>query len=787
MSGDGLGEIKGNDNVVVNDYLAEYTFEDRWEEVIKMYKDSKEAHTVMVSDSEGTALHVAVELYLYQRVTELVEAIMKHGTEYEALTMKNEHGDTPLHVAASRGFANICKCLIGEDKERIELMNEKNKKGETPLFQAAINWQKQAFAYLSDVSRDQVVLSHLVREIDGDSILHCAIEREYFDLAVIIMHEYDFLSTHINKEGFTPLKVLATRPSAFKSSSNLSWWKLILYHCILVEPLEPKRTMRRHLKKMEKDPSDKMDFPANYTTLCNLVSKSLSFLIGKEASDEKKPDTENPPSNLKSKCTNFRTCQLVITENKLGFLPPNYATSHQFVKSAYVHILGLSGVELKAIKKMKKNHRWSEQLLKALMERPYSAFTGAGGLPETKYSSVDQEMLRQLTQWRQVPPPFYPGELATQESMATDEEDTPGETSKPEPTEEEKKKLLMMTVTDDKDGSAYKIEITKKGTSNENQENKPDPKETPFLVAAKNGIVEMVNEILNQIPSAIHNTNSKNENVLLVAVINRQPLVVETIRMRMRNKKEVWNNLLLVLDDDENTMLHLAAHALGENKPWQIAGSALQMVWDIKWFQYIKGLVPQHFYFRSNKQNKTAGEIFKESHKDLVKDSGDWLKDTSESCSVVAGLIAGVSFAAASSIPGGTNEEGRPTLEGQTAFHVFAISSLIGLCFSVTGLIMFLAILTSRKEAKDFRRDLPLKVLLGLSSLFVSIAAMFVSFCTGHIFLLNNKYRTFLIPIYAATCVPVTFYAIAQFPLYLDLLTGILTKVPKGSDKGDSL
>jgi hypothetical protein len=203
--------------------------------------------------------------------------------------------------------------------------------------------------------------------------------------------------------------------------------------------------------------------------------------------------------------------------------------------------------------------------------------------------------------------------------------------------------------------------------------------------------------------------------------------------------------------------------------------------------QYIKSLVPQHFNFRSNNKGKTSREIFKKSHAELIKESSEWLKDTSESCSVVAALVAGVSFATASAVPGGTTDEGRPILEGKPAFDVFAISSLIGLCFSVTGLIMFLSILTSRKQAKDFRRDLPLKLLLGLSSLFVAIASMFVSFCTGHFFLLSHNFKSILFPIYAATCLPVTFYAVAQFPLYFDLLTAILTKVPKATDKGDSL
>lgn len=111
---------------------------------------------------------------------------------------------------------------------------------------------------------------------------------------------------------------------------------------------------------------------------------------------------------------------------------------------------------------------------------------------------------------------------------------------------------------------------------------------TPFLVAAKNGIVEMVNEILIKIPSAIHNTTSRKENVLLVAVKYRQPLIVETLRMIKHSKPELWNNLILAMDEDENTVLHLAAEALGGDKPWQIAGSALQMMWDIKWFQVHK-------------------------------------------------------------------------------------------------------------------------------------------------------------------------------------------------------
>ncbi|MED6183874.1 hypothetical protein PIB30_041880 [Stylosanthes scabra] len=311
-----------------------------------------------------------------------------------------------------------------------------------------------------------------------------------------------------------------------------------------------------------------------------------------------------------------------------------------------------------------------------------------------------------------------------------------------------------------------------------------EEEETPFLQAARNGIVEMVVKIRSAIPSVIHNSNSRKENVVLVAVKHRQPHVVEALKREL--KDEVWNNLIQAVDDDDNTVLHLAAQTLVGNKPWHVAGTALQMMWDIKWYQYIKSLVPQRCYFRSNRGSKTAWEIFETSHESLVENGSEWLKETSHACSVVAALVAGVSFATASQVPGGTNDKGKPELEGQPAFHAFAIASLIGLCFSVTGLIMFLSILTSRKEAKDFRRALPLKLLLGLSSLFASIVAMFVSFCSGHFFIISRKYETFLFSFYAATSIPVAIYALGQFPLYFDLLITIITKVPWASNKGNN-
>lgn len=54
---------------------------------------------------------------------------------------------------------------------------------------------------------------------------------------------------------------------------------------------------------------------------------------------------------------------------------------------------------------------------------------------------------------------------------------------------------------------------------------------------------------------------------------------------------------------------------------------------------------------------KTAEDVFMEKHKDLLEKGGQWMKDTANSCMVVAALIATIMFAAALNVPGGYNED----------------------------------------------------------------------------------------------------------------------------------
>lgn len=90
--------------------------------------------------------------------------------------------------------------------------------------------------------------------------------------------------------------------------------------------------------------------------------------------------------------------------------------------------------------------------------------------------------------------------------------------------------------------------------------------------------------------------------------------------------------------------------------------------------------MPPHFFVKYKQQGPNPEDIFTDTHKDPVKDGSEWLSKTSESCSVVAALIATVAFATSSTVPGGVKEGiGVPTLEGKPAFNIFTISSLVAL------------------------------------------------------------------------------------------------------------
>ncbi|KAJ0541121.1 putative PGG domain-containing protein [Helianthus annuus] len=63
--------------------------------------------------------------------------------------------------------------------------------------------------------------------------------------------------------------------------------------------------------------------------------------------------------------------------------------------------------------------------------------------------------------------------------------------------------------------------------------------------------------------------------------------------------------------------------------------------------------------------------VFTREHENLVKEGEKWMKTTAGSCSIAAALITTIVFAAAITVPGGSNQEKGTPLFKKGAFITF--------------------------------------------------------------------------------------------------------------------
>ena len=107
----------------------------------------------------------------------------------------------------------------------------------------------------------------------------------------------------------------------------------------------------------------------------------------------------------------------------------------------------------------------------------------------------------------------------------------------------------------DKDGNNALHLAAKLWISSSSKEDELKKKETSILAAARNGITEIVEEILNKYSMSIHDETDEGKNIALLAVENRQP----TIYQLLLKRGLLIETMLQKLDKDGNNALHLAA------------------------------------------------------------------------------------------------------------------------------------------------------------------------------------------------------------------------------------
>ncbi|KAL4604613.1 hypothetical protein ACB092_10G203800 [Castanea dentata] len=645
----------------------------QWSDVVDIYRENfDQAHKVIATLRE-TALHVAIAHGSEDIVKELLKIIHANKKEFEnALKYKNDQGNTPLHVAASTGSLSTCICVAEAEPS---MGKERNKEGKSPLFLAALLGRTEIFFHLHSICQSHLDTSYYRKE-DGETILHCAIKREYWDLAYRILLLHGELAICVDENGILPIHLLAEKPSAFPSGCHLGWWSKIIYYWTPVDVLKKIDTS---LKRREHK------FPENCQTCFSFIQllwRWTKIQVGSRSEDQKHY------SFWKYCCTPL----LIIT----------------FVCRGIERILGFG-----EIKKIKETHRLSNKIMK-LCIKPISVehyFDGGTDPWLTRYDDEDED---------------------------------------------------LSFINSDSDVS-----------ESEDHEQPQVDKETPILSAAKNGIIEMVERILRRFPMAINDETKEGKNIVMLAAEYRQTQVYELFRKSHLRIESMFHKL----DNDGNSALHLAAKQT-EQKTGLIPGAALQMQWEIKWYEHIMKSMPRGFLHLPNKNGKTPGDIFMDTHKPLVEEGGKWLSDTSNACSIVAGLFVTVAFNMSTTIPGEVDEKGNPRLEKQLAFNIFAISSYISFYSSLLAMIMFLAILTSGYKESSFRSTLPMKLLLALTAFYMSIASTAISFSAAHLFILRENLKSAAFPTYSGAVLLLICFAISGFPLYFHLIWAIFKTVP---------
>ncbi|XP_037494570.1 ankyrin repeat-containing protein NPR4-like isoform X2 [Jatropha curcas] len=276
--------------------------------------------------------------------------------------------------------------------------------------------------------------------------------------------------------------------------------------------------------------------------------------------------------------------------------------------------------------------------------------------------------------------------------------------------------------------------------------------------AARSGNQEFVIEVIKAYPQVLWLSNKDDGlTIFHLAVQYRQERIFNLLYQMGTHK----HFLTALHDKSDNNMLHLA----GELQPsTRISGAAFQMQRELQWFKEVENVVQPSYKEEKNKEDKTPREVFTEKHKDLVERGEKWMKGTATSCATVAALVLTVVFAAAFTVPGGNSDKGIPIYLSQKSFMSYAISDVLALFCSITSLLIFLGMITSRYAEEDFFKALPMRLIAGLITLCFSIGFMLGVFGDAFLLELSHKVQWIAALIAAVICITNLFVPM-RFPL----------------------
>ncbi|XP_049388108.1 ankyrin repeat-containing protein At5g02620-like [Solanum stenotomum] len=240
---------------------------------------------------------------------------------------------------------------------------------------------------------------------------------------------------------------------------------------------------------------------------------------------------------------------------------------------------------------------------------------------------------------------------------------------------------------------------------------------TAFNIAASEGDLLMINELLNHCPDCWDMLNSNGQNALHVALLNGHEMFVHAFL-----GSGICDSLVDEADNEGNTPLHLLA-ASGNRVPQMILDHpsakkmtfnkqnqtpldiALSRTWTIKKEKLvgdlcsINGRLGQRD-FKVKRKTETIGnirQIRKEDDQDKAKRDKIEIEKFMKAAQiqvVVATLLMTVTFAAGFTLPGGLYNDDSPNkgmaiLLRKTAFRAFVISDVLAFSFSAGAIFIY--------------------------------------------------------------------------------------------------
>ncbi|KAL0926689.1 hypothetical protein M5K25_002933 [Dendrobium thyrsiflorum] len=297
-------------------------------------------------------------------------------------------------------------------------------------------------------------------------------------------------------------------------------------------------------------------------------------------------------------------------------------------------------------------------------------------------------------------------------------------------------------------------------------------------IAASKDYANVIEEILHHCPDATELTDIEGSNFLHVAVKKRAKAVVQLVLSNPLLKQSINET-----DHNGNTPLHLAAmdrnreivHLLLLDRsvdtnvinrkgftPLDIVSSCVDSSIRLRMKKMFEDLTSVGSKFGTHRMDILMGKDQRRPEEELNR-----YRTLASNLTIVAVLIATVTFAAAFTLPGGYNNDGSNQGQGMAilakklAFKVFLISDTISMLSSIS--VTCLVICTGSLD-HDIRLH---SIITAMKFMWVALGGMVVAFSMGIYVVVVSECRLLAILICGmAACVPFMAWMIACWPTF---------------------